>query len=95
MLSPLPRTTARQARYARRLKLTEWAGEDSNLRSPGAADLQSAAIDRSATCPFGAAAATLARQHDTAADAFTATLSLFRIALVSFDPYPRWPVSRR
>jgi hypothetical protein len=30
-----------------------WAGEDSNLRSPGAADLQSAAIDRSATCPKG------------------------------------------
>src|ERR1043166_4748904 len=29
-----------------------WTGEDSNLRSPqGAADLQSAAINRSATCP--------------------------------------------
>ena len=29
-----------------------WTGEDSNLRSPqGAADLQSAAISRSATCP--------------------------------------------
>ena len=30
-----------------------WTGEDSNLRSPqGAADLQSAAINRSATCPI-------------------------------------------
>src|SRR5690242_2257186 len=32
-----------------------WTGEDSNLRSPqGAADLQSAAISRSATCPHHA-----------------------------------------
>jgi hypothetical protein len=31
---------------------SQWTGEDSNLRSPqGAADLQSAAINRSATCP--------------------------------------------
>jgi hypothetical protein len=30
----------------------KWTGEDSNLRSPqGAADLQSAAISHSATCP--------------------------------------------
>src|SRR5206468_9950359 len=33
--------------------LRQWTGEDSNLRSPqGAADLQSAAINRSATCPL-------------------------------------------
>ena len=38
-------------RYARRTRKTWWTGEDSNLRSSqGAADLQSAAINHSATC---------------------------------------------
>src|ERR1043166_1485346 len=41
-----------------------WTGEDSNLRSPqGAADLQSAAISRSATCPTPRNPLVLCRTH--------------------------------
>src|SRR5207302_5624323 len=49
----MPSTAYTANAMARRFKTNRWwTGEDSNLRSSqGAADLQSAAINRSATCP--------------------------------------------